>query len=66
MLIKKVSEDFWRLELGSGDSKLIWYGPSRVEVRNKFNKWARDKEMEKITTHTPTPTRVANHLAHLD
>ncbi len=66
MIIKRVSEDFWRLELKAQDGRLIWYGPSRTEVRSKFNRWARDKKMNRISSHTPTPTRVDNHFAHLE
>ena len=42
MIIKEVSKDFWRLETGTGDERLIWYGHSRTEVRSKFMKWIRD------------------------
>jgi len=48
MVVRRVSEDFWRLELKSGDDRLIWYAPSRTEVRSKFTRWARDKEMGNI------------------
>ena len=56
MIIKRVSEDFWRLELKAQDGRLIWYGPSKTEVRSKFNRWARDKKMDRISSRTPLPT----------
>jgi hypothetical protein len=31
-LVKEVSEDFWRLEIGSGDDRLVWYGLSKKDV----------------------------------
>ena len=66
MVVKKVSENFWRLELKSGDNRLIWYAPSRVEVRSKFRRWARDKKTEQITPHTPLPTIASEQVAHLE
>ena len=67
MIIKEVSKDFWRLETGTGDERLIWYGHSKTEVENKFNKWARDnKAMGEVTRRRCTPIRVASHLAHLE
>jgi len=69
MIIKEVSKDFWRLETGTGDERLIWYGHSRTEVRSKFMKWIRDNNnntIGEVTRRRCTPTRVASHLAHLE
>jgi hypothetical protein len=66
MIITKVSKDFWRLELRSGDDKLIWYAPTRTEVRGKYQRWARDKKLDKINSETPQPTIAADSVAHLE
>lgn len=66
-LVKEVSEDFWRLEIGSGDDRLVWYGLSKKDVENKFAAWTRNsKAMGETTRRRCTPTRVASHLAHLE
>ncbi len=66
MIIKKVSKNFWRLELRSGDARLIWYAPTRTEVRGKYQRWMRDKKLGKINLQTPQPTIAADAVAHLE
>jgi hypothetical protein len=66
MIIKKVSENFWRLESRSGDDRLIWYAPTRTEVRGKHQRWMRDKELDKINSKTPRPTIATESVAHLE
>jgi hypothetical protein len=66
MIVEKVSNNFWRLELRNGDDKLIWYAPSREEVRGKYHRWMRDKKLQKINEETPHPTIAADTVAHLE
>jgi len=66
MIIKEISKDFWRLELRRGEDKLIWYAPTRTEVRGKYHQWMRDKKFSSTNLQTPQPTIVAGSVAHLE
>ena len=66
MIIKEISKDFWRLELRRGEDKLIWYAPTRTEVRGKYHQWMRDKKFSSNNLQTPQPTIVTGSVAHLE
>jgi len=66
MIVKEISKDFWRLELRYGEDRLIWYAPTRAEVRGKYHQWAHDKKFSSTNLQTPHPTIAADSVAYLE
>jgi len=66
MVIKKVSDDFYRLELQMKDDRLVWYGSSRTDVKGKYHQWMREIKNGKERSTSATPTTVNKAIAHLE
>ncbi len=66
MMIKKVSDDFYRLELRMKDDRLLWYGSSRTDVKGKYHQWMQEIKYGKERNTSVTPTRAVKEIAHLE
>lgn len=66
MIINKVSQDSWRLQLRFKEDYLVWYGPTKLQVKSKYHDWLRDKKFNREVRPTAQPTIVTEDLAHLE
>ena len=66
MVIKKVSDDFYRLELRVKDDMVLWYGSSSTDVKGKYHQWMREIKYGKERSASVIPTRAVKEIAHLE
>lgn len=48
MLIQKIKDKWYRLDVGYGEERLTFFGYSREQVRHRWEAWVRSHDLSKL------------------